>query len=75
MIKSCDSGSLPLIANEKKSLEGATSSKGSASESAKYFEKKVTESLLDKFEAGIDVPHYPQFRDMNEMFLEMIDGL
>ena len=75
MIKSCDVGSLPLIDNERKFLEGATSPQPSANESARYFEKKVTEALLDKFEAGIDVPNYPQFRDMNRMFLEMIDGV
>ena len=75
MIKSCDSGSLPLIDDERRFLEGATSSRLSASESVRYFERKVTKALLDKFEAGIDVPNYPQFRDMNRMFLEIIDGV
>lgn len=75
MIESCDSGSLPLIDNERVFLEGAISPQPSASESVRYFEKKVTGVLLDKFEAGIDVPNYPQFRDMNQMFLEMIDGV
>ncbi len=75
MIKSCDSGSLPPVADEKKFLEGANSSQVHEGESVRYFEKKVTEALLDKFEAGIDVPHYPQFRDMNKMFLGMIDGV
>jgi 5-methyltetrahydropteroyltriglutamate--homocysteine methyltransferase len=35
----------------------------------------VLEGLLDKIRVGIDVPNYPQFRDMNEMFLSMIDGI
>ena len=35
-------------------------------------EKLIVESFLDKILAGIDVPNYPQFRDMNEMFLEII---
>ena len=75
MIKSCDVGSLPLIDNERIFLEGAASSQFSANESVRYFEKKVTGALLDKIEASIDVPNYPQFRDMNQMFLEMIDGV
>ncbi len=75
MIKSCDVGSLPLIDDESVFLEGATSSQPPANESVRYFEKEVTGALLDKIEAGIDVPNYPQFRDMNQMFLEMIDGV
>jgi 5-methyltetrahydropteroyltriglutamate--homocysteine methyltransferase len=75
MIKSCDVGSLPSIDDERVFLEGATSSRISAKESVRDFEKKVTEALLDKVAAGIDVPNYPQFRDMNQMFLEMIDGV
>jgi len=75
MIKSCDSGSLPLIADEREFLEGATSLQAREGKPIRYFERKVAEALLDKFEAGINVPHYPQFRDMNEMFLEMINGV
>jgi len=75
VIRSCDSGSLPLIDDERMFSKGATSSQISASESVRYFERKVTEALLDKFDAGIDVPNYPQFRDMNQMFVEIIDGV
>jgi len=75
VIRSCDSGSLPLIDDERMFLKGATDSHMSASESVRYFETKVTEAFLDKFEAGIAVPNYPQFRDMNQMFLEIIDGV
>jgi 5-methyltetrahydropteroyltriglutamate--homocysteine methyltransferase len=35
----------------------------------------VLEGLRDKIRVGIDVPNYPQFRDMNEMFLSMMDGV
>ena len=73
MIKSCDSGSLPLIDDERVFMEGATSPQPCTSESVRYFEKRVTEVFLDKIGAGIDVPNYPQFRDMNQMFLEMMD--
>ncbi|MFQ6065404.1 MAG: hypothetical protein ACE5L6_08010 [Candidatus Bathyarchaeia archaeon] len=75
MIRSCDVGSLPLINDERRFLEGATSPERLTNESVRYFEKKVTEAFVHKIEAGIDVPSYPQFRDMNQMFLEMIDGV
>jgi len=75
VIRSCDVGSLPLIDDERMFLKGAASSQISTPESVRYFENKVTEALLDKFEAGIDVPNYPQFRDMNQMFLEIVDGV
>jgi 5-methyltetrahydropteroyltriglutamate--homocysteine methyltransferase len=44
-------------------------------ESAEYFEMQMVKSYLDKLRVSIDVPNYPQFRDMNEMFLTMIDGV
>jgi 5-methyltetrahydropteroyltriglutamate--homocysteine methyltransferase len=75
MIKSCDVGSLPSIDNEGTFLEGAEHSQLSANKTVRYFEKKVTGALLDKVASGIDVPNYPQFRDMSQMFLEMIDGV
>jgi 5-methyltetrahydropteroyltriglutamate--homocysteine methyltransferase len=76
MTRSCDVGSLPLVGDSKKFVEGASRfSLYSADESAEFFEKKVLEGLLDKIRVGIDVPNYPQFRDMNEMFLSMMDGV
>lgn len=39
------------------------------------FEKRIVESFLDKIRAGIEVPNYPQFRDMNTMFLSTMDGI
>ncbi|NIP67060.1 hypothetical protein GWN63_03265 [Candidatus Bathyarchaeota archaeon] len=75
MIRSCDVGSLPLLGDEERFLEGATAIQGSAEEAVRYFEEKVAEGLLHKVEAGIDVPSYPQFRDMNRMFLEMMQGV
>lgn len=38
-------------------------------------EQRVIEGLVDKLNAGIEVPNFPQFRDMNLMFLSMIEGL
>ena len=76
MIKSCDSGSLPFKGDSAKFLEGAQRfSLNPNDESAMYFEKKLVESFLDKIRINIDVPNYPQFRDMNEMFLSMVDGV
>lgn len=40
-----------------------------------YFEDKVVESFVGKIKAGISIPNYPQFRDMNEMFLSCIVGI
>jgi 5-methyltetrahydropteroyltriglutamate--homocysteine methyltransferase len=39
------------------------------------FTDSVVKGLKDKLSAGVDIPNYPQFRDMNEMFLEKIDGI
>ncbi len=76
MIESYDVGSLPLVGDAEKFLEGATRF-GSypADDSVRYFERRVIDGFLDKIWAGIDVPNYTQFRDMNEMFLEMIKGV
>jgi 5-methyltetrahydropteroyltriglutamate--homocysteine methyltransferase len=76
MIKTCDSGSFPFVGDSAKFLEGAKRlSLHQLDESAEYFEKKVVENFLDKIQVGIEVPNYPQFRDMNEMFLSMMDGI
>lgn len=76
MTKSCDVGSLPLVGDSKKFAEGAELfSRDLLDESSQFFEKKVLEGLLDKIKVGIEVPNYPQLRDMNEMFLSMMDGI
>lgn len=76
MIESYDVGSLPLLGDAEKFLEGATLfGSNPADDSVRYFERMVIEGFLDKVEAGMDVPNYPQFRDMNAMFLGMIEGV
>ncbi len=65
-VKTCDVGSLPdpfPLQYPVRGFEGTA------------FENAVIKGFIDKIEAGIHVPTYPQFRDMNEMFLEMIDGV
>ncbi|MFH1328001.1 MAG: hypothetical protein ABIH76_04015 [Candidatus Bathyarchaeota archaeon] len=68
MIKSCDVGSMPLEGDQDKFVEEARSPTSS------YFTEKIIQGLIDKVNSGIDIPTYPQYRDMNEMFSEMIDG-
>ncbi len=78
MISSYDVGSLPFDEENKLNLflEGAFLYLSKPEErSAVFFERKVFQAFLDKLNAGIEVPNYPQFRDMNSMFLSMIDGI
>ncbi len=76
MIESYDVGSLPLVGDAEKFLEGATRFWSyPTDDSVRYFERRVIEGFLDKIRAGMNVPNYTQFRDMNEMFLEMIKGV
>lgn len=76
MLLSCDSGSLPFLGDYEKFLEGGKRFRfNQIDEFSKYFEKKIVDSFLDKIRVNINVPNYPQFRDMNEMIFSMIDGL
>ena len=76
MIKSCDSGSMPPFGDSAKFLEGANSyCSNPKGDSAQYFETVVVESFLDKLNVNLNVPNYPQFRDMNEMFFSMMNGI
>ena len=38
----------------------------------KEYEEMVQRAFAMKLRAGVECPNYPQFRDMNEMFLELI---
>jgi len=75
MIESCDAGSLPFVGDFQKFLEGASNYGRVVNDSTEFFEKKLMEGFLDKIAAGIDVPNYPQYRDMNQMFFDMIEGI
>ncbi|MBS7631247.1 hypothetical protein KEJ47_06700 [Candidatus Bathyarchaeota archaeon] len=82
MIKSYDVGSIPLRIDYKTILMGARTSqtlmpllrKSSENDSFSLFRDEVSSVFVEKLKAGIDVPNYPQFRDMNEMFFELING-
>ena len=75
MVESCDAGSLPFVGDLNKFLEGASNYGQLTNESTLFFENKVVSGFIDKAKAGIDVPNYPQYRDMTRMFIDMIDGL
>jgi len=82
MIETYDVGSMPFIGDLEKFSEGAVKLisqplgyyEGASDEAVKYFEMKIAESFLDKLSAGIDIPNYPQFRDMTKMFLEKMEA-
>ena len=77
-VLSCDVGSLPPQIDPAVLRRGAQDvlSPGRASSSAAFeFRRAILSALRDKLAAGIDVPTYPQFRDMNEMFLSVLSGL
>jgi 5-methyltetrahydropteroyltriglutamate--homocysteine methyltransferase len=75
MTRSCDVGSLPLQGEPSKFLEGVNHyAAGLDDVSAGFFEHEVLRAFLDKLKAGIDVPAFPQFRDMNNMFLSTLEG-
>lgn len=78
MTKTYDSGSLPFREgiDEKKFSEGASLYNSNPShESAKYFEKTIIDTLVDKAKAGLDIPNYPEFRDIDQMFLSLVEGV
>ncbi len=39
------------------------------------FRDAVVTGYADKARAGVEVPNYPQFRDMNEMFFQLMQGI
>jgi 5-methyltetrahydropteroyltriglutamate--homocysteine methyltransferase len=74
-MKSCDSGSIPFTSNLRKYLDGARSYGQVSNEATEFFEQNVISVFVDKAKAGIEVPNYPQFRDMTEMFFDMMTGI
>lgn len=76
MAKSCDVGSLPFPGKSDKFLEGANRyTAGLGDASTELFEQEVVQAFLDKLNAGIEIPAFPQFRDMSDMFLSVLNGL
>jgi 5-methyltetrahydropteroyltriglutamate--homocysteine methyltransferase len=75
MVESCDAGSLPFVGDFEKFSEGASKHGLVISEATRFFEKKIVDGFVEKVKAGIEVANYPQYRDMNKMFFDMIEGL
>jgi len=75
MVESLDEGSLPFVGDFRKFLEGASNYGRTVNDSTQFFEKKVMEGFFDKVGVGIEVPNYPQYRDVNQMFFDVIEGI
>jgi len=76
MVKSYDVGSLPFFGDmEKFSKDAEHFLSHSGDGLTRYFEETVVTSFIDKVKTDIDIPNYPQFRDMNKMFFKMINGV
>jgi len=76
MVKCYDVGSLPFFGSLDVLAQGAESFGANVhDEWATSFEENIVKVFYDKLKAGVDTPNFPQFRDMNEMFLAMISGV
>ncbi len=78
-IETYDVGSLPPRASAETLERGAEAYASLShllgeSPEAETFEKVLLGALVDKLRAGVDIPNYPQFRDMNQMFLKLLRG-
>ncbi|UCE95226.1 MAG: hypothetical protein JSV51_05675 [Candidatus Bathyarchaeota archaeon] len=76
MIQSCDVGSLPYPDNLSGLLKGTRHfTSGLSNKHKMVFEDVIVNTFIDKLKAGIMVPAFPQFRDMNQMFLSTFEGM
>jgi 5-methyltetrahydropteroyltriglutamate--homocysteine methyltransferase len=75
MVETSDVGSLPFAGDPQRFLEGALHYRRVVNDSAVFFERKTVDSFIDKVHSGINVPNYPQYRDMNHMFLDLMEGI
>ncbi|MCK5631752.1 hypothetical protein KAH85_04270 [Candidatus Bathyarchaeota archaeon] len=71
-IPSCDVGSLPCSTELDEVLHEDSSIHKSSMEK---FKQSIVDSFIDKLKAGISIPAFPQFRDMNQMFLSAFEGV
>lgn len=76
MILSTDVGSLPFE-NDQEKFNAAFKDfqKTHVHDLNRELQQRIVKGFLDKLNAGIDVPNFPQFRDMSQMFLQLIKGL
>ncbi|UCD95854.1 MAG: hypothetical protein JSV35_04935 [Candidatus Bathyarchaeota archaeon] len=71
-IPSCDVGSLPCTTQLSEAFDENSSIHESSMEK---FKQAVVNSYVDKLNAGLEIPAFPQFRDMNQMFLSAFEGI
>lgn len=80
-ITSSDIGSLPARSSPETLSSGARLSNsllpllGLSDPNYIAFRDEVVTAFIDKLRVGVDVPNYPQFRDMNQMFLTLMEGV
>jgi len=80
-ITSSDIGSLPAISSPEAISSGARLSNsllpllGLGDPNYVTFRDDVVKAFIDKLKMGVEVPNYPQFRDMNQMFLALLEGV
>jgi len=80
-VETYDAGSLPFVEDFDHYMKAASAYTeanplSEMTESFRaYFDGKVENGFLVKRKAGIDIPNYPQFRDMSEMFFEVLTGI
>jgi 5-methyltetrahydropteroyltriglutamate--homocysteine methyltransferase len=78
---SSDIGSMPAKISNEVIWSGARKTNsllpllGVGTDDYEIFKEELIDSFIDKLKAGVDVPNYPQFRDMNEMFFTLLDGI
>lgn len=82
MVLTYDVGSIPFYGEFERFVKGSRAhpllgllNLTEDSAERRYFEDKIFEGFVSKIKAGISVPNYPQFRDMDEMFLSCTDGI
>lgn len=78
---SSDIGSLPqrietdVIYSGARKANGLLPYLGISNQDYVDFQDEVVSSFKDKLTTGIEMPNYPQFRDMNQMFFELMEGI
>lgn len=81
MIRTYDVGSIPFPGDIDRFEQGAATHPlvgllhPEHGDARRYFTTHVVNSLIDKIRTGLSVPNYPQFRDMNTMFLDNLRGI
>jgi 5-methyltetrahydropteroyltriglutamate--homocysteine methyltransferase len=78
---SSDIGSVPSIISNEIIWSGARATSGLlpllgvGNQDYESFKNEVITSFAGKLNAGVEIPNYPQLRDMNEMFFAMMEGI